>query len=188
MPKRFTYSKGELENFLDIIEDVLPNSLTAWECIAEGHSLKYPNIGQRVDSLTQKFKELHNTRIPTSDPNCSPAVVQAKCLRHQIVNKMDETDLNSVMDWRWMTPYGDAVRNLDLFRGQARSDGLSEEDKEKEDDGVDNSIRRWSCIRYDDGIAFLDNQMNDCELIFKCKLECQKSHEHTHSGEENRGT
>jgi hypothetical protein len=95
MPKGFAYSKKELDNFLDIIEEVLPISLTAWKCVAEAHSLRYPDMGWTVDSLKQKFKELHYKRIPTGNPNCPPAVVWVKRLRREIVKKMDGTDLNS---------------------------------------------------------------------------------------------
>ena len=52
MPKKgFAYSKEELDNFRDIIEEVLPISSTAWECVAEVHSSRYPDIGkQRIAS------------------------------------------------------------------------------------------------------------------------------------------
>ncbi len=52
-------------------------------------------MGRMADSFKLKFKELHYKRIPTSDPNCPPAVVRAKRLRWEIVEKMDGTDLNS---------------------------------------------------------------------------------------------
>ena len=95
MPKGFAYSKEELNNFLDIIEEVLPISLTAWECVAEVHSSRYSDMGWTADSLKWKFKELHYKRTPTGDPYCPPAVIWAKCLRREIVKKMDGSDLNS---------------------------------------------------------------------------------------------
>jgi hypothetical protein len=51
MPKGFAYSKEELNNLLNIIEEVLPISSTMWECIAEVHSLRYPDMGWTTDSL-----------------------------------------------------------------------------------------------------------------------------------------
>jgi hypothetical protein len=37
MPKGFSYSKKEVNNFLDAIEEVLPISSTAWDSVAELH-------------------------------------------------------------------------------------------------------------------------------------------------------
>jgi hypothetical protein len=133
MPKGFAYSKEELDNFLDITEEVLPISSTVWEHVAEVHSSKYPDMGWMADSLKQKFKELHNKRIPTGDPNCPPAVVWAKHLRREIVEKMDGTDLNSEAgDGLGDNKDDNADRSLGFFRGLAGSN-ISE--AEKEDDG-----------------------------------------------------
>ena len=93
MPKGFAYSSEELHNFLDIIEDILPISATAWECIAEVHLSRYLDMGRMVDGLKRKFKELHNKKVPTGDPLCPPDVAWVKCLRHQIIDRMDRTDL-----------------------------------------------------------------------------------------------
>ncbi len=95
MPKGFAYSKEELDNFLNIIEEVLLISSTTWECITEVYSSRYPDTGWTADSLKWKFNELHYKRIPTGDPYCPPADVWAKHLRREIVKKMDGTDLNS---------------------------------------------------------------------------------------------
>ena len=97
MPKGFTYSSEELHKFLDIIEDILPISATAWECIAESHLLRYLNMGWMVDGLKQKFKELHNKKVSTGDLLCPPDVARAK-RRHQIIDRMDGTDLNEEED------------------------------------------------------------------------------------------
>ncbi len=63
--------------------------------VAELHLLQYPDLIWTVDSLKRKFKELHNTKIPTGDPLCPPAVRRAKCLRIEIINRLDALDLNS---------------------------------------------------------------------------------------------
>ncbi len=47
-----------------------------------------------MDSLKRKFKELHNKKIPTRDPLCSPAVCRAKHLRIDIINRLNALDLN----------------------------------------------------------------------------------------------
>jgi hypothetical protein len=74
MPKGFSYLKEEVDSFLDTVEEYLPISSTAWERVAEVHLLWYPDLNWTVDSLKRKFKELHNNKIPTGDPLCSPAV------------------------------------------------------------------------------------------------------------------
>ncbi len=77
-------------------------------------------MGQTADSLKRKFKELHNKRIPTGNPNCPPAVVQAKRLRREIVEKMDGTDLNSEAgDGLGDNEDDNADRSLDFLRGLA---------------------------------------------------------------------
>ncbi len=80
------------------VKEILPLSTTAWEHVTEVHLSRYPEMGRTVDSLKHKFKELHNKKIPTGDPECPPAVARAKRLRHQIIDKMDGTDLNDEDD------------------------------------------------------------------------------------------
>jgi hypothetical protein len=46
--------------------DILPISSTTWECVAEVHLSRHPNMDQMVDSLKQKFKELHNKKVSTA--------------------------------------------------------------------------------------------------------------------------
>jgi hypothetical protein len=43
MPKGASYSKEELDCFLDAIEDILLISSTAWGSIAETHMARYPD-------------------------------------------------------------------------------------------------------------------------------------------------
>jgi hypothetical protein len=86
MPKGFSYSKEEVDNFLDAVEEYLPISATARERVAEVHLLQYPNFNWTVDRLNRKFKELNNNKNPTRDPLCPPAVCQVKNLRVEIIN------------------------------------------------------------------------------------------------------
>ena len=94
MPKGFSYSEEEVDNFLDAIEEILPISLTAWERVAEVHLSRYPGLNWTVDSLKRKFKELHNRRIPTGDPLYPPAVCQAEHLRREIIYRLGASDFN----------------------------------------------------------------------------------------------
>jgi hypothetical protein len=94
MPKDFSYSKEEVDSFLDTVEEYLPTSLTAWERVAEVHLVQYPDLKRTIDSPKRKVKELHNKNIPTGDPLCPPAVCWAKCLQVEIINRLDASDLN----------------------------------------------------------------------------------------------
>ncbi len=95
MPKGFSYSTEEVDSFLDLVEEYLPISLTAWERVAEVHLMWYPNLKRSVDSFKRKFKELHNKNNPTGDPLCPPAVCRSKHLRVEIIHCLDASDLNS---------------------------------------------------------------------------------------------
>ncbi len=95
MPKGFSYSTEEVDSFLDLLEEYLPISATAWERVAEVHLARYPDLKRSVNSLKRKFNELHNKKIPTGDPLCPPAVCRAKHLRVEIIRTLDASDLNS---------------------------------------------------------------------------------------------
>ena len=95
MPKGTNYSLEEVDNLLELIDEILPLSVTQWEKIAEHHLSRYPDRNRSVDSIKRKFKELYSKKIPTGDPNCPQEVRRAKRLRRQIINSMNASDLNS---------------------------------------------------------------------------------------------
>lgn len=97
MPKGTNYSLEEIDNLLDLIEEELPISATMWENIQMRHLSRYPDQRRAVDSIKRKFKELYSKRIKTGDPNCPQEVRRAKRLRHQIVESMNASDLNTVV-------------------------------------------------------------------------------------------
>ena len=94
MTRGANFSYEELDSLLEIVEEVLPISATQWETVAGMHRLSYPNANRTVDSIKRKSKQLHNTKIPTGDPVCPPAVRTAKRVRNAIINLMDSSDLN----------------------------------------------------------------------------------------------
>jgi hypothetical protein len=57
MPKGISYLTEEDGSFLDLLEEYLPISSTAWERVAEVNSTWYPDLKQSVNSLKRKFKE-----------------------------------------------------------------------------------------------------------------------------------
>jgi hypothetical protein len=95
MPKGTNYSLEEVDNFLDLVDEILPISATQWERVAKQHLSRYPDKDWSVDSLKCKFKESHQRKIPTGDPNCPPAVCHAKQLRRAIIDLMDGSNMNS---------------------------------------------------------------------------------------------
>ena len=97
MPKGTNYSLEEIDSLLDLIEDELPISATLWENIQKSHLSRYPDQCHGVDSIKRKFKELYSKRVKTGDPNCPQEVRRAKRLRHQIVESMNASDLNTVV-------------------------------------------------------------------------------------------
>ena len=97
MPKGTNYSLEEIDSLLDLIEDELPISATLWENIQKSHLSRYPEQRRGVDSIKRKFKELYSKRVKTGDPNCPQEVRRAKRLRHQIVESMNASDLNTVV-------------------------------------------------------------------------------------------
>jgi len=97
MPKGTNYSLEEIDSLLDLIEDELPISSTLWDNIQKSHLSRYPDQRRGVDSIKRKFKELYSKRVKTGDPNCPQEVRRAKRLRHQIVESMNASDLNTVV-------------------------------------------------------------------------------------------
>ncbi len=85
----------EVDSFLNLLEEYLTISLTAWERVAEVHLTRYPDLKRSVDSLKRKLKELHNNKNPTGDPLWPPAVCWPKHLQVEIISKLDASDLNS---------------------------------------------------------------------------------------------
>ena len=98
MPKGIIYLQEEVDNFLNSLEEILPVTATGWERVAEVHMSRYPDQQRGIDSLKREFKELHNKKVPTSNPLCPPAICQAKRLKYLIIDKMDASDLNEEYD------------------------------------------------------------------------------------------
>jgi hypothetical protein len=129
MPKGFSFSKEEVDSFLDTVEEYLPISLTARKRVAEVHLMRYPNLNRTVNNLKSKFKELHNNKIPTGDPLCPPAVHRAKHLRVEIINRLDASDLNYEEGDNSLEEGDATTANLRRdCEGNEVEDGLEEED------------------------------------------------------------
>lgn len=68
------YSKGELQAFLDIIEEVKSSSPNKWEEMTQCQVQNYP--GQTI--IQGKFATLYNNKKPTGDPHYPYNVHRAK--------------------------------------------------------------------------------------------------------------
>ena len=146
MPKGTNYSLDEIDSLLDLIEDELPISATLWENIQKSHLSRYPEQRRGVDSIKRKFKELYSKRVKTGDPNCPQEVRRAKRLRHQIVESMNASDLNTVVagseeqgsesgdDASSLGEHGNVGSDVVVAHRPRRSSAEVDDEEEEEDD------------------------------------------------------
>ena len=87
------YTSEEVKHLLQVIRDVLPCGPNGWSRVEDLHAEMYPHNSRDKDSLKQKFQKLHNTRIPTGDPNCPEEVRLAKHINMEIEDKQESTTL-----------------------------------------------------------------------------------------------
>ena len=146
MPKGTNYSLEEIDSLLDLIEDELPISATLWENIQKSHLSRYPEQRRGVDSIKRKFKELYSKRVKTGDPNCPQEVRRAKRLRHQIIESMNASDLNTVVagseeqgsesgdDASSLGEHGNVGSDVVVAHRPRRSSAEVDDEEEEEDD------------------------------------------------------
>jgi hypothetical protein len=78
MPQGVSYSKDEVETFLDAVEEGLLITLTARERVTEVHLLRYPDLNWTVYRPQEKIQGVAQQEIPTGDPHCSPCYLLGK--------------------------------------------------------------------------------------------------------------
>ena len=64
------YSVREIEDFLTIMEMVLPLSRCEWETVEDLHHRHYGDKHRSVGSIKKKYKKLVKEGPPTEDPHC----------------------------------------------------------------------------------------------------------------------
>lgn len=87
------FTKEELKNFLDLMEEVVPIGPQQWETVADRHLESYPDQGRDTSSLRTKFNRLVSATPPTGDPSCPEEVRRAKRIYKLIEEKADASQL-----------------------------------------------------------------------------------------------
>jgi len=90
-PRRHGYQfiVEELNNFLVIVESVLPVLAQNWKAVADIHLENYRQEARTVESLRCKFQKIACRTGPTGDPNCPPCVIKAKRVNRKLVQMID---------------------------------------------------------------------------------------------------
>jgi hypothetical protein len=87
---RGNYTREEMMNFLEIMEQIKPIGGEEWDEVYQQHSIGYP--GRDINSLRRKYGTLYRKGIPTGDPDCPPEVRQAKRVKYMIGDKANIGD------------------------------------------------------------------------------------------------
>ncbi|PXF47026.1 hypothetical protein BWQ96_03216 [Gracilariopsis chorda] len=83
------FSRQEVDNLLELLEEHLPLAKEEWDHIVRLHSERYPEHKRTVASLKRKFASLHRRRIPTGAPTIPPDVEKAKRIRYSMTERAD---------------------------------------------------------------------------------------------------
>jgi len=68
------FTDYEINNFLDIMGDVMPIGPLIWALVVDRHKVLFGNKNRDMQSLRRKFNALAGTTPPTSDAVISPIV------------------------------------------------------------------------------------------------------------------
>jgi hypothetical protein len=79
----------EINNFLDIMGDVMPIGPLEWALVVDHHKVLFSNKNRDMQSLRYKFNNLAGTTPPTGDAVIPPLVQKAKDVQRAIEIKMD---------------------------------------------------------------------------------------------------
>ena len=73
-----SYTVAECENFITIMELVLPLSKYDWETVEEEHGQMYAEKHRTALSIRKKYNKLLKSGPPTGDPDCPDHIRRAK--------------------------------------------------------------------------------------------------------------
>jgi len=79
----------EINNFLDILGDVMPIGPLEWALVVDHHKVLFGNKNRDMQSLQRKFNALAGTTPSTGDAVIPPLVQKAKDVQRAIEIKMD---------------------------------------------------------------------------------------------------
>ena len=85
----YQFRADELNDFLNLVENVLPISVQDWQHIADVHLENYRREARTAESLRRKFQEISCRTGPTGYPRCPDYVIKAKRINRQLVQMID---------------------------------------------------------------------------------------------------
>jgi hypothetical protein len=83
------FTDYEINNFLDIMGDVMPIGPLEWALVVDRHKVLFGNKNRDMQSLRCKFNSLAGTTPPTGNAVIPPIVQKAKDVQQAIEIKMD---------------------------------------------------------------------------------------------------
>jgi hypothetical protein len=83
------FTDYEINNFLDIMGDVMPIGPLEWALVVDRHKVLFGSKSRDMQSLRCKFNALAGTMPPTGDAVIPPIVQKAKDVQRAIKIKMD---------------------------------------------------------------------------------------------------
>lgn len=95
------FSKEEIMNFLDLMEEWLPIAAEEWKSLTEKHNSSFGLEGRNkrdIQSLRRKYRDLWRMKVPPEDPKCPEEVKLAKKIYWQIANKATAVDTEDELD------------------------------------------------------------------------------------------
>ena len=83
------FTKSELENLADTVEEIVPIGHTEWDRVRDKHNEIFPDQNRTTESLRRKFQWMVKMKIPTGDPNMPRHIRVAKRANYAIVKATD---------------------------------------------------------------------------------------------------
>ncbi len=87
------FTEAEINNFLEILGEVIPIGPLEWGVVAERHRELFGTKNRDVTSLRHKFNAIANTVPPTGDPNIPAYIQLAKDIMRAFEVRMDSGDV-----------------------------------------------------------------------------------------------
>lgn len=77
----------ELNDYLTVLEEVLPIGPEDWEVVTRAHNNNYPYTYRTKDNLKRKFNFCLKQVGPTGNPDCPDWVIKAKKIKKTFSTK-----------------------------------------------------------------------------------------------------
>jgi hypothetical protein len=83
------YKNEELDYFLDLLEEILPNSPNEWEFLLKKYNAEFTGYHRSYSNLRKKYNYMAKELIATTDPNIPKPILQAKLVKKAVVDKCE---------------------------------------------------------------------------------------------------